>query len=414
MPASSFRLYHPRQHPADSTRPFRHICLVVVFTCLLGNTLFAQDSLLSKSDIVSLDFNILAVKKQKLASKDPALMPAYNQLLSNADKLLSYQPVSVMDKNGTPPSGNKHDYMSIAPYFWPDPSKPDGLPYVNKDGQVNPEVRQYQDKQNLPKLCENVYTLSLAYYYSRDEKYARHASKLLQVWFLDPATKMNPNLNYGQAVKGVTPGRAAGLIDSRFLIWAIDAIDLLQHSTSWTAQNQKEIKNWFAAFLGWLQTNKIGIDEMNAKNNHGVWYDAQCLSMALFLDSSALADKIVLRAADRLDKQMDSTGLFPQELTRTTSLHYSVFILNAFYVVAQLCEQTHTNLWQSLQKPTTAILPYLTKQKDWTGPQIHPFNFLDAVPLLLRAQTHYGCTSCPAAIQAITGPQSDHLLFILL
>jgi Alginate lyase len=402
MPASSFRL------------PFRSACLSMLSICLLGNTLFAQDSLLSKSDIVSLDFKILAIKKQKLASKDPAFMPAYGQLLSDADKLLSYQPVSVMDKTGTPPSGDKHDYMSIAPYFWPDPSKPDGLPYVNKDGQVNPEVRQYQDKQNLPKLCENVYKLSLAYYYSGDEKYARHASALLQVWFLDPATKMNPNLNYGQAVKGVTPGRAAGLIDSRFLIWAIDAVDLLQHSTSWTAQNQKEIKNWFASFLGWLQTNKIGIDELNAKNNHGVWYDAQCLSMALFLDSIALADKIVLRAADRLDKQMDSSGLFPQELTRTTSLHYSVFILNAFYVVAQLSEQTHTHLWTSLKKPTAAILPYLTKQKDWTGPQIHPFNFLDAVPLLLRAQTHYGCTSCTAAIQTITGPQSDHLLFNLL
>jgi Alginate lyase len=391
-----------------------HTRLSILALCLLGNTLFAQDSLLSKSDLVKLDFSILAAKRNKLASKDATLMPAYDQLLSDADKLLSYQPVSVMDKTGTPPSGDKHDYMSIAPYFWPDPSKPDGLPYINKDGQVNPEVRQYQDKQNLPKLCENIYTLSLAYYYSKDEKYARHASKLLQVWFLDPATKMNPNLNYGQAVKGVTPGRAAGLIDSRFLIWAIDAIDLLQHSTSWTAQNQKEMKNWFAAFLGWLQTNTIGIDELKAKNNHGVWYDAQCLSMALFLDSSALADKIVTRAADRLDKQMDSSGLFPQELTRTTSLHYSVFILNAFYIVAQLSEQTHTNLWPSLKKPTTAILPYLTKQKDWTGPQIHPFNFQDAVPLLLRAQTHYGCSSCPPAIKDIDGSQSDRLLYNLL
>jgi hypothetical protein len=397
------------------------ICLSTLSLCLLVNTLFAQDSLLSKSDMVKLDVNILATKKTKLASKDPALTPAYDQLIKEANKLLAYQPVSVMDKTGTPPSGDKHDYMSIAPYFWPDPTKPAGLPYVNKDGQVNPEVRQYQDKQNLPKLCENVYTLSLAYYFSKDERYARHASKLLQVWFLDPATKMNPNLNYAQAVKGVTPGRAAGLIDSRFLIWAIDAIDLLHNSASWTAQNQQEIKNWFASFLAWLRTNKIGIDELNAKNNHGVWYDAQCLSMALFLDSTTLADKIVARTADRLDKQMDSSGLFPLELARTTSLHYSVFILNAFYIVAQLSEQTHTNFWtfqtpsgKSLQKASDALLPYITKQKEWTGPEIHPFNFLDAVPSLLRAQTHYGCTSCPAAIKSITGPQSEKLLYNLL
>ena len=409
MPASSFRLL------------FRCLSLVAVFACLGAHTLLAQDSLLSKSDIVSLDFKILADKKNKLSSKDPSLMPAYDQLLGDADKLLSYQPVSVMDKTGLPPSGDKHDYMSIAPYFWPDPSKPDGLPYINKDGQVNPEVRQYQDKQNMPKLCENVYMLSLAYYFSHDEKYARHATLLLHTWFLDPATKMNPNLNFAQAVKGVTPGRSFGLIDSRFLIWAIDAIDLLQPSASWTAKDQTEIKKWFADFLGWLQTNKNGIEEMNARNNHGVWYDAQCLAMALFLDSTALADKIVMRAAQRLDKQMDSTGLFPQELTRTTSLHYSVFILNAFYVVAQLSERTHTDLWtfqttsgKSLQKATTAILPYLTKQKDWTGPQIHPFNFPDAVPLLLRAQTHYGCSSCPDTIKSIEGSQNDGSLYHLL
>ena len=107
------------------------ICLTILPLCLLGNTLLAQDSLLSKSDIVSLDFKILAGKKNSLSSKDPSLMPAYDQLLMDADKLLSYQPVSVMDKTGLPPSGDKHDYMSIAPYFWPDPSKPDGLPYIN-------------------------------------------------------------------------------------------------------------------------------------------------------------------------------------------------------------------------------------------------------------------------------------------
>jgi Alginate lyase len=405
----------------SSYRPsLRSICLIALIGCLFANTLSAQDSLLSKSDIVKLDFNILTAKKTRIQSKDPSLLPAYQRLLTDADRLLSYGPVSVMDKTGMPPSGSRHDYMSIAPYFWPDPSKPDGLPYINKDGQVNPEVRQFQDKQNFPKLCGNVYTLSLAYFFSHDEKYARHASKLLQVWFLDSATKMNPNLNYGQAVKGVTPGRAAGLIDSRFIIWALDAVDLLQHSTSWTTRNQADMKKWCAGFLGWLQTNKIGIDEMNADNNHGVWYDAQCLAMAVFIDSTALADKIVLRTADRLDKQMDSTGLFPRELTRTTSLHYSVFILNAFYIVAQLSERTHTDLWtfqtasgKSLQKATTAILPYLLKEKEWTGPQIHPFGFPDAVPLLLRSMTHYSCLSCGSAIGNIEGSQNDQIVNLL-
>jgi hypothetical protein len=436
------QLRHPSpRHPARSPSSFRlplrdicwdtrrdsrwgicrKICLAMLFLCPCANTLLAQDSLLSKSDIVKLDFNILASKKTRLQSKDPALWPAYDQLLRDADKLLSYGPVSVMDKTGMPPSGNRHDYMSIAPYFWPDPSKPNGLPYINRDGQVNPEVRQYQDKQNLPKLCENIYLLSLAWYFSNDEKYVRHASRLLQVWFLDSATKMNPNLNYGQAVKGVTEGRAAGMIDSRFFIWAIDAIHLLQPSKYWTRQDQTGMKNWFAAFLNWMQTNKIGIDEKNATNNHGVWYDAQSLSMALFIDSLPLANSIVARAAERLDRQSDSTGLFPLELRPTTSLHYSVFILNAFYIVAQLSEQTSTNLWtwvtpsgKSLKKSFDAILPFIDKEKTWTGPQITPFGFQDAVPLLLRASTKFNCSSCPEAIQNIEGGENERLLYHLL
>src|SRR5580704_3455033 len=327
--------------------PIKRLCLTACLFCCLITPTLAQDSLLSKSDIIKLDFKSLAEKRNSVRSKDPALMPAYEALLQDADKLLDYAPVSVMQKAVLPPSGDKHDYMSIAPYFWPDSSKANGLPYINRDGVVNPEVRQYTDKTNMPIVCENIYRLSLAYYFSNDEKYARHASKLAEVWFLDPATRMNPNLNYGQAVKGVTDGRAEGLIDSRFFIWAIDGIRLLQTSKYWTSGNQVSLKQWFSAFLTWMQTSRIGQKEMNARNNHGVWYDAQALAMALFVDSLNLANKIVLRAADRLDQQMDTSGMFSLELTRSTSLHYSVFILNAFIVVAQLSEQTSTNLWSA-------------------------------------------------------------------
>ncbi len=399
----------------------KQLCLTLFFFCCLITTTLAQDSLLSKSDIIKLDFKTLADKRNKLRSKDAALIPAYEQLLQDADKLLNYAPVSVMEKTALPPSGNKHDYMSIAPYFWPDSSKPNGLPYINRDGVVNPEVRQYTDKTNMPIVCENIYLLSLAYYFSHNEKYAEHASKLAEVWFLDAATRMNPNLNYGQAVRGVTEGRAAGLIDSRFFIWAIDGIRLLQPSKYWTPGNQTSLKQWFSAFLTWMQTSSIGQQEMNARNNHGVWYDAQALAMALFVDSLELADAIVRRTAGRLDQQMDTSGLFPLELTRTTSLHYSVFILNAFTIVAQLSEQTHTNLWtlktpsgKSLKKAFETILPYTTGEKPWPWPQIHGFNYFNAVPLLMADRSRFRCPSCTDALKEIEGINYERSLFNLL
>jgi len=401
--------------------PLRKLCLTACLFCCLTATALAQDSLLSKSDIIKLDFNTLAEKKNRLREKDPALIPAYRQLLQDADKLLDQAPLSVMQKTAIPPSGDKHDYMSIAPYFWPDPSKPDGLPYINKDGVVNPEVRKYTDKVNLPVVCENIYLLSLAYYYSNNEKYAKRASRLTEVWFLDPATRMNPNLNFGQAVKGVTDGRAAGLIDSRFFIWAIDGIRLLQTSPHWTARDQTTLRQWFSSFLTWMQTSTIGQKEKAARNNHGIWYDAQTLAMALFVDSMDLANKIVLRDLDRLDQQMDTSGLFPLELGRTTSLHYSVFILNAFTIVAQLSEQTHTNLWttttpsgKSLKKAFQAIIPYITREKDWPWPQIHEFNYLDAVPLLVADRSGFQCLSCGDALKRIEGETYHRSLFNLL
>jgi len=386
----------------------------------LVNVLVAQKPL-SKSDMVKLDFNILAANKSKLQAKDPSLLPAFRQLLKGADNLLNYQPVSVMDKKELPPSGNKHDYMSIGPYWWPDPSKPNGIPYMRKDGEVNPEVRSYPDKENMPKLCENVYVLGLAYYFSGDEKYAKHAGKLLQVWFLDSATRMNPNLNYGQAIKGITTGRAEGLIESRHFIFAIDAIELIGHSKSWSVQNQTGMKKWFTEFLSWMQTSEIGIDEMNAKNNHGVWYDAQRLAIALFIGDQPLANSIVLNAADRLDKQSDANGSFPLEMERTTSFHYTVFILNAFEIIAQLSEETGTNFrtletasGKSFKKSFEAVLPFITQQKPWTGKQIKAFSFPDAFPLLSAGSKKLNCVSCMEAIKNIAGEGHEQLLLNLL
>jgi hypothetical protein len=391
---------------------------LVVFCLLIASIILGQKSKteasLSKSDNIKLDFSILAENKKKLAVKDASLTHAYQQLIKEADKLLDYKPVSVMQKTATPPSGNKHDYMSIGPYWWPDPTKPNGLPYIRKDGEVNPEVHDYPDKENMPKLCEYVQTLSLAYFYSNNEKYAQHASKLLEVWFLDSTSKMNPNLNFGQAIKGKIDGRAEGIIDTRHFIFAIDGAELIKTSKYWTSTNEAKLKQWFAEFLNWLNTSEIGKDELNAKNNHGIWYDAQTLAMALYTGNTTMADEIVLRASNRLNKQMNEDGFFPYELERNTSLNYSTFIMNAFVIIAQLSEQTNHNLWalktksgKTLSDAVNAILPYITKEKEWTlGKQIKPYSGKDAFAILLHSSRKLNCSTCKEKVikQVVENP----------
>jgi hypothetical protein len=266
-----------------------------------------------------------------------------------------------------------------------------------------------------------VYALSLAYYFSEDAKYADHAAKLLRVWFLDTATRMNPNLNFGQAIKGQVTGRGAGLIDTRHLIKVVDAIGLLKGASSWKAADQAGMEKWMADFLTWMQTSKNGRDEMNAKNNHGVWYDAQRLSFALFTRNQALAKEIVANLQRRLDSQMDDNGFFPAELARTMSLHYSVFVMEPFFITAQMARHTQTDLWsysspsgKSLQKAFQAIQPYLVQEKQWEGQQIKEFNFRETIPLMMQGKSHYSCPKCTDTINQMAGKDAPKLRIHLL
>jgi len=371
--------------------------------------------------VFSIDGKALSKNKSRIQSKEELIMPAYKQLLKDADKAMEFGPVSVMEKNNVPPSGDKHDYMSLAPYYWPDPNKADGLPYIRKDGETNPEVKDYKDKEYMPKLCELANTLALAYYFSGEHKYAEHAAKLLRVWFLDKDTRMNPNLDYAQAMKGHNTGRGAGLIDTRHFIKVPDAIGLLQGSKYWTAADQDGMKKWFSDFLNWMQTSKNGIDEMNAKNNHGDWYDAQRLSFALFIGNTELAKQIVLSAQDRLDKQADETGMFPREMERTTSLHYSVFAMEAFFIIAKMAESTGTDLWEhvtpsgrSLKRSFEVLKPYFSKEKNWEGKQIKEYNQEEGYMLLMEGAKRFGCRDCEQVVQRLAADKAQRLRIKLL
>ena len=223
------------------------------------------------------------------AHPSPAILAAVR---AEADQALAAGPFSVIDKDQTPPSGDKHDYMSLAPYWWPDPAKPNGLPYIRHDGEINPERYKCTDDAEFNKLQAAVHALGLGYYFTGNEQYAAHAALLLRAWFLAPATRMNPNLNYAQAVLGVNTVRGTGLIDDRDLPRLLDGVALLSGSASLAAEDRRGLRNWFSAYLDWLLNSANGRDETAAKNNHGSWMDQQVAGIALYLGDSNLARKL--------------------------------------------------------------------------------------------------------------------------
>lgn len=223
------------------------------------------------------------------SSNDPRRERLTSAVTSVADTEMHEGPFSVMQKAVVPPSGDKHDYMSQAPYFWADPTKPSGLPYIRRDGERNPELKKISDHDNVGRVGEDSRNLALAYYLTGNDAYAERAALLLRTWFLDPATRMNPNLEFGQGIPGINTGRGIGLIETRSLMPAMDAVGLLAGSKAWSQSDQEGIRAWLSAFLQWMRTSSKGKDEDAAKNNHGTWYDLQVTDYAMFLGDRQLA-----------------------------------------------------------------------------------------------------------------------------
>lgn len=332
--------------------------------------------------------------KQKTDQKDPALQPALAALITAADASLKHGPYSVVYKDKVPPSGDKHDYMSVGPYWWPDSSKANGLPYIRKDGQINPERYAIKDDEYQNAISEDIYHLGLAWYYTADKKYAAHASKLLKTWFLDPATRMNPHLNYGQAIPGITEGRGIGLIDLHNVPMLIDGIQLLKDALA--PADYKAIQAWYKQYLNWMRTSPVGLDEADELNNHGTWYDVQQVAIALFTEQPALAKQILEeQTKKRIATQLEVDGQQPKELARTLSWNYSLFNLRAFFELALLAENVDVDLWhyesggKSLQKAFTWLLPYAAGTKEWTHQQIKHKNDSEYLELATIAAMKY-------------------------
>ena len=338
-----------------------------------------------------------ALEKAKLAAtSDEAAGKALKKLIADADKALAVTPPSVMQKTKVPPSGDKHDYMSIAPYFWPNPATKDGLPYVRKDGKVNPESRAEAANDTLRArlVGTTVETLALGYYFTRDEKYAEHAAKVLRTWFRDPATKMTPHFRFAQAIPGVNDGRGTGLIEARGLADAADAAILLVGSKHWSAADQQALLAWGSAYFEWLTTSKNGQDERAAKNNHGTWYDVQAVKWALVLGRMEKAKELSIAAGPgRIGVQVEPDGKQPLELVRTASFSYSCFNLLALSTLAGLSEHAGVDLWhhktadgRSIRTALDFLVPYLGKNpKPWILQQIHESKPDEVLPVLRAA-----------------------------
>lgn len=349
-------------------------------------------------DTLIMNASVLKEIRSKVkANQAESFQAAITQLRKEADTAMKAGPFSVVNKLSTPPSGDKHDYMSMAPYWWPDPGKPDGKPYIQKDGQTNPErgTNKY-DATSLGNMVSTVETLALAYYITGNEPYGERAAKLLRTWFLDAETKMNPNMNFGQSVPGRTDGRKEGVLDSRHFLTTSDAVALLAGSPYWSEKDMEGYKAWVKEYVGWLKVNKLAMEEKAAKNNHGTWYDAIYTGLLIFSgDKDTAAAYLRETVPKRVAAQIQPDGSQPLEMSRTRSFHYPVFNLEAFSMLAIYGSKVGFDAWnytttdgKSIHQAYQFLVPYFNG-KTWEHEQIKAENESEFASYLREAAVIY-------------------------
>jgi hypothetical protein len=341
----------------------------------------------------------LAKVRDRVRAGDAVLGKAVTRLRAEADEALKRGPFSVVHKTALPKGADPHDYRSLGPYWWPDPAKPDGLPWIRKDGERNPQTAtEASDSRRHGDMRGAVSTLALAYYLTGHEPYAERAALLLRTWYLDPRTRMNPHLQYGQAIPGINTGRGIGIIETARLAHLLDRAELLAGSPAWTAEDRRGLRDWMAAYLEWLLTSSHGQDEARTTNNHGSWYDVQVAGLALRTgqpDKARVQLDNVMRA--RIAAQVQPDGRQPRELERTRALAYSLFNLEAFMCAAALGDRVGVDLWsfetpdgRSLRRALDYLLPYADPSTKWPHAQITPAPWSTFARLLQIASVRFG------------------------
>jgi len=350
--------------------------------------------------------------RARIRSGDKVPEAAWQKLEADANQMLLAAQVSIVNKNRTPPSGDKHDYMSQAPYFWPNPATANGLPYVRRDGERNPEINQITDHRSLDQLEDAVETLALIYYFKGDEKYAAKAVQFLRAFFLEPATRMNPNLQFAQFIPGVNTGRGIGLIETRGLTRVVDAVGLLKGSAALTDQDERGMRDWFAKFLQWMLESRNGREESAAKNNHGTYYDVQVVSYALFVERRDLAKQVLEQArTKRIATQIEPDGRQPLELARTKAWGYSNGNLDGLMQLATLGERLGVDLWnfqtrdgRSIRKALDFLTPVALAQKKWEYQELGGVKPESLFPLMRRAALVYHDQQYQTVMAKVPGP----------
>ncbi len=350
---------------------------------------------------------------------DPGRIPfPRDETLARARNALSVTPFHITDVAAHMSEGGIHDYYSNGDYWWPNPETRDGLPYVRRDGETNPDFF-FAHRKFIRNLSEHVAHLAGAYLLTGEDRFAARACRFLKEFFLDEATKMNPHLCYAQAIPGVCPGRGVGIIDTLHLIDIPVAVEAMRESPEFPDEVVTGLVAWFSEYLEWMTTHQYGIDEREQKNNHGICWSVQAGVFARFTRNVRVMDYLRTRYREvQLPGQMAEDGSFPAELGRTKPYGYSIFVLDNLVTLCHVLSEPGNDLWEftledgrGIRKGIDFIVPYMRKKETWPHPpDVQHFEGWPArISFLLFAGIAFGDDGYVDLWQQLPEPDDDEV-----
>ena len=362
--------------------------------------------------LVQYNLQELQTLKKSLDSKSAGAetQKQYRKLLKKADKVLAKDNPTVINKELIPPTKDKNDYLSISRYWWPDETKKKGLPWIRKDGDTNPDTQtDAVDRKRLGRFANYMNTLGLAYFFSKDDRYAKKAASMAKTWFINPRTRMNPHLKFAQSVPGNPKSRRAGILDGRDIpVMVLDGITFIQTSKYWTADDQLKLDQWFRDYMVWLAYSPTGKKGAQQENNHGTWYYYQVAALSYYNRDVTLVKKTISKTLEMFDSQINEEGGQLHELKRTRSFFYSIFNLDAYTRIAIIAEKAGIPFWdyksedneKGLEKAIDFLIP-VVNGAEWKYPTKKKDSYINLASVLMRVRGKIDKPEYEAALQKI-------------
>ncbi len=311
--------------------------------------------------------------------KEAWTQDSVRRLRAEAEKRLREGPWSITSDRPKGMELDSHEYYSEAPDWWPDPENPTG-PYIRHEGQFNP-IRFMGNRNALDAMCDAVFTLGTAAFLLDDARYAQRAVRVINVWFLSPKTRMNPDLDHARAVPGIDTGTGNGVLDGRGFIRAIQGMEFLAQTPSWDPREQAGVHRWFLEYLQWLIHSASAEEERTSGNNHASWWTAQTAAVATFVGDHGAEQMAFNFYSERiLPRQIRANGSAPREELRTRSLSNSALNLEAYAMICRIAQVNGVDLWDVRARNGATIAtvidylaPFLSDPHKWTIEQVADF-----------------------------------------